>query len=203
MLKVFGHPTSTCTRKVLMTLAETSTPFEMNIVDLGKGDHKREPHIGRQPFGRVPALEDDGYALFESRAICRYLSKKRGAHLLPSDARALGRMEQWISVETSEFTPHAMKFIYQYVFKRPQEAAVLDAAGNALEATCGVMDVQLAATPFIAGSEFSLADICYMPYLEYAMGTPARESLSKFVHLSEWWTRISARPTWLTVAGRG
>jgi len=185
-----------------MTLAETSTPFEMSIVDLSQGEHKREPHIRRQPFGRIPVLEDDGYALFESRAICRYLNQKRNARLLPSEARALGKVEQWISVESSEFSPHAMKFIYQHVFKRPQDAAVLETATKALETTCGVMDGQLAATPFIAGSEFSLADICYMPYLEYVMGTPARDILSKFSHLSSWWSRISARPTWLKVAGR-
>ena len=49
MLKIFGHPASTCTRKVLMTLAETNTPFEMNVVDFAKNEHKAEAHLRRQP----------------------------------------------------------------------------------------------------------------------------------------------------------
>src|SRR5687767_6863022 len=120
MLKIFGHPMSTCTRKVLMTLAETNTPHEIVTVDLGTAEHKKEPHRGRQPFGRVPALDDDGFALYESRAMIRYLNDRASGSLVPSDARARAKMEQWISIETSEFTPHAMKFIYEHVFKRPQ-----------------------------------------------------------------------------------
>ena len=56
-MKIFGHPMSTCTRKVLMTLAETSTPYDFVLVDFAKGEHKQAPHTQRQPFGQVPALE--------------------------------------------------------------------------------------------------------------------------------------------------
>src|SRR5690349_14977774 len=101
MLTVYGHPMSTCTRKVLMTLAENEMPFEMSVVDFATGAHKKEPHISRQPFGRIPAIDDDGFQLFESRAICRYLDEKGGNKLVPSDAKARAKMEQWISIETS------------------------------------------------------------------------------------------------------
>ncbi len=47
-MKVYGHPMSTCTRKVLMTLAETNTPYEFTLVDFAKGEHKQEPHTARQ-----------------------------------------------------------------------------------------------------------------------------------------------------------
>src|SRR5258708_4859933 len=125
MLKIYGNPLSTCTRKVLMTLAETSTPFEMT----------------------------------ESRAMSRYINQKAGGQLVPSDLKAAAKVEQWISIETSEFSGHAMKFVYEYAFKRPQEASVLEGARKTLETTCSVMDRQLAQTPFVAGATFSLADI--------------------------------------------
>ena len=73
MLKIFGSPMSTCTRKVLMTLAETNTPYELTTIDFAKGEHKAQPHLGRQPFGQIPAIDDEGFAMFESRAICRYV----------------------------------------------------------------------------------------------------------------------------------
>jgi glutathione S-transferase len=203
MLKLYGNPGSTCTRKVLMTLGETETPFEMHVVDLSKGEHKKEPHMQRQPFGRVPAIDDDGFHLFESRAIMRYLAEKTGSSLIPRDLQARARMEQWISVETSEFTVHAMKFVYEHVFKRPQGAEVLEAAGKTLDHTTKVLDKHLAGSPFIVGKELTLADITFMPYIEYAMMTPAKEILAKHANFMKWWSTISARPTWRKAIGKG
>lgn len=202
MLKIYGNPGSTCTRKVLMTLAETNTPSEMTVIELAKGEHKGEAHMARQPFGRIPVLDDDGFQVFESRAICRYVNEQNAGKLVPSDAKARAKMEQWISIETSEFTPHAMKFVYEYLLKRPQGADALDAAGKALATACGVLDAQLAKTPYLVGDEFTLADICYMPYVEYGMMTPAKEIFEKHPHLMAWWKRVSERPTWQKATGK-
>jgi glutathione S-transferase len=201
-MKIYGHPMSTCTRKVLTTLAETNTPYEFVLVDFAKGEHKQPAHMARQPFGQVPALEDDGFMLYESRAISRYINEKVNGPLIPKDLKERAAMEQWISVETSNFTGPAMKFIYQYIFQRAQDAATLEAATKSLENALSIMDTQLAKSPFIAGNTFSLADICYMPYLEYVMGTPAKELIAKHPHVVAWWNKISERPTWRKVAGR-
>jgi glutathione S-transferase len=95
-----------------------------------------------------------------------------------------------------------MKFIYQHTFKRDVEAKVLEAAGQALDKTLGIMDAQLAKHPYIAGSTFTLADICYMPYLEYVMASPAKEIVAKHPNVSAWWTKISDRPSWRKVTDR-
>ena len=202
MLKIFGNPMSTCTRKVLMTLAENETPYELTVVDLGKGEHKAASHLARQPFGQVPTVDDDGFTFFESRAICRYVNEKVSGKLVPSDLKARALMEEWISIETSNFTPHAMKFIYHYAFKRNQDDAVLEAAGKGLDVAFGVMETQLAKTPYLAGDQFTLADVCFMPYLEYAMASPVKEQLAKYPHVSAWWNKISERATWKKTAGR-
>jgi glutathione S-transferase len=202
MIKLYGHPASTCTRKVLMTLAETKTPYEMNVVEFATGDHKKAPHVNRQPFGQVPALDDDGFGFFESRAMCRYVNEKVDGSLIPKDIKARALMEQWISIETSNFTPHAMKFIYDVVFQRKQEPAVLEAAAKGLETALGIMDARLAKSPFLAGPEFSLADVCFMPYFEYGMMTPAKAIVAKFPHVSAWWSKVSERPTWQKAIGK-
>jgi glutathione S-transferase len=202
MITIYGNPMSTCTRKVLMTLAETSTPYEMVVIDFAKGQHKQETHLRHQPFGRIPALDDGGFEMFESRAMCRYINDRSNGKLVPSDVKGRARMEQWISIETSEFTPNAMKFIYNYTFHRPQEPAVLEAAATALELTASVMEKQLTQTPFLAGPEFTLADVSFMPYLEYVMPTPAKEIFAKYPHTVSWWNRIAERPTWRKVAGK-
>ncbi len=201
MIKLYGSPRSTCTRKVLMTLHETSTPFELNVVDLPKGEHKKEPHVLRQPFGRIPAIDDDGFEMFESRAIARYIAEKAGSPLVPRDLKARAKMEQWISVETSELSVHAMKFVYEHVFKRPQDPAVLEAAGKALAHTLGVMVRHLAKTPFMSGADFTLADVSLMPYFEYVMQSPAKELFTPHESVMAWWKKVSERPAWRKVVG--
>lgn len=200
-MKLYGHPVSTCTRKVLMTLAETNTPYEMVVVDFAKGEHKQPPHMARQPFGQVPAIDDDGVQLYESRAIARYINEKVRGKLVPGDLVGRARMEQWISVETSNFTPAAMKYVYNDFFKRPQSDEVMSNAEKQVSTALGVMDAQLAKHPYFAGDQFSLADICFMPYVEYGMKTKLKDVLSKYPNVMAWWKRVSERPTWHKVTG--
>lgn len=201
-MKIYGHPMSTCTRKVLMTLAETNTTYELTTIDFATGEHKKEAHLARQPFGQVPTLDDDGFKMFESRAMCRYINEKAKGSLMPSDLRGRALAEQWISIETSNFSGAAMKFIYQHVFQRPQTEETIKTATQQLETALGVLDRQLATTAYLAGDGFSLADICFMPYLEYVMGTPAKEVVARHPNVAAWWGRISERPTWKKAVGR-
>ena len=121
---------------------------------------------------------------------------------MPSDLKGRALMEKWIGIETSNCTPHAMKFIYHHTFKNPQDEAVLAAAGKGLDAAFTVMEAQLAKTPYLAGDSFTLADVCFMPYIDYAMGSPVKEQLAKYPHVSAWWNKVSERPTWQKTAGR-
>lgn len=201
-MKVYGHPMSTCTRKVLTTLIETGTPFDVVLLDFTKGEHKQTAHLARQPFGQMPVLDDDGFELYESRAICRYLDEKANGPLRPGDVRGRARMEQWISIEMCDFSPAAMKPIFHHVFHAPQDAAVLAAATATLATALDVMDARLGGTPYFAGDRFSIADICFMPYVEYLMATPVKETIEAHANVAGWWTRVSERPSWQRVSGR-
>jgi glutathione S-transferase len=202
MIQLYGSPGSTCTRKVLTALQETNTPYQLNLVDLAKGEHKQEPHLSRQPFGQIPVIEDDDVRLFESRAICRYISAKANDQLVPVTIRDRALMDQWSSVEQSNFAPHAMKFIYHYVFKRPQEPALLEAAEAALNKAFAALSTPLATSTFVVGDKFTLADIGYMPYLEYLERSPINDKLPQYPHVAAWWGRLRERDSWRKVAGR-
>jgi glutathione S-transferase len=201
MLKLFGSPVSTCTRKVLATLNETKTPFDFVAIDFAKGEHKAPPHLARQPFGQVPALDDDGFKMYEARAMARYIDAKAGGLLTPQDLQGRARMEQWISVETENFSSHAMKFIYHSVFKREQTPEVLTKAGAALDVAFGVMERQLGETPYLAGQTLSIAEYCYAPYLEYLPATPAAAKLDAYPHVKKWWAAVRERPAWRKIIG--
>lgn len=205
-MKIYGNPMSTCTRKVLTVFAEKGVKPEFVTVELN-GEHKQEPHLSRQPFGQVPALEDDGFALFESRAMCRYVDQQLpGARLVPADAKAAATVEQWISVESANFTPHAMKIIYGALLEPmrglPVNTAKIEEGRKALETTLGIMEKQLQKNPFIAGSEFTLADICYMPYIEYLYACKNGDIIDAHPAVAKWWKGVSDRKSWQIATGK-
>ena len=199
MIQVYGTARSTCSRKVLTALYETNTPYELNVIDFSKREHKQDPHLSRQPFGQIPAIDDEGFKLFESRAILRYLSAMNGDMLTPSTVKERALMDQWASVEQSNFSPSAMKFIYHHTFNRPQEPAVLEAALATLTTCFTALSVPLARHPYLSGEKFSLADIGYMPYLQFLKDTPVNEKLQLFPEVVAWWDRLRARDSWLKV----
>jgi glutathione S-transferase len=207
-MKIYGNPASTCTRKVLALFAEKNIKPELVTIDFAKGEHKSPEHMKRQPFGQVPALEDDGFWLYESRAMCRYLDEKLGGtKLVPTDLKARALMEQWMSVETSNFTPHAMKIIYGSVFEpmwygKPFNQAKVDEGKAGLVAALDVMEAQLSKTPFIAGNEFTLADICFMPYIEYMYLGKQGDVIEARAPIAKWWKGISDRRSWQVATGK-
>lgn len=205
-MKVFGHPMSTCTRKVLAVLAEKGHEAEFVLVDLMKGEHKQPAFLARHPFGVVPALEDDGFVLYESRAIIRYLDAKlSGPKLTPTDLRAFGLMEQWIGVEQSYFTPHVMKAVMERMFApmrgaTPNEEAIVQGVADASKAL-DVLERALEGQEYLVGS-FSLADISYAPYLEYFVVAGGADAVGSRPNVSAWWKRVSGRPSWQKALGK-
>ncbi len=206
-MKVFGHPASTCTRKVLCTLAEKGAPFEFVTVDITKGEQRSPEHLARQPFGVVPALDDDGFALYESRAIVRYLDATLpGVSLTPADAKARALMEQWISVEHSYFSPHAMKAVLNIWYasmqgKEPDGEVIAKGLADSTRAL-DVLEKNLAGKDYLVGA-FSLADISYAPYLQYLEDMRIDAIVTERPNVLAWWKRVSARPAWQKAIGKG
>ena len=114
VLKLYGASLSSCTRRVAIVLHEKKVPFEFHPIDFSKGEHKAPAHVAKQPFGQVPYIDDDGFVLFESRAIARYLALKyagQGTPLIPSpsDIQKTAKFEEAASIEWAAFEPYAGK----------------------------------------------------------------------------------------------
>lgn len=206
-MKLYGHPMSTCTRKVLAIFAEKGVAPDFQLVDFAKGEHKQPPHLERQPFGQIPAIEDDGFMLYESRAILRYLDGKlEGTSFTPSDAKARASMEQWISVEASNFSPVAMKIVWERLlnpmFGKPTNEETVEKARVDLAKVIAILDTQLAKTPYLAGAEPTLADISYLPYIEYLFASNAGDLITSAPNVARWWKVMSERPAWQKAIGK-
>jgi glutathione S-transferase len=208
MMKVYGHPWSINTRKTLMTLAEKGHEAELVLVMIPKGEQKLPEHLARHPFGKIPVLDHDGFVLCETRAINRYLDcTLAGPALTPEDARGAARVDQWINVADSYFVPHAHPLIVESLFRRylggEQDKKTIEAGRQAIGPALDVLDRCLADNAYLAGSAFSLADIHYMPYLEYMAQVGEAAPIQRRAHLAGWWERVSGRPTWQRVARTG
>ncbi|KAG5643796.1 hypothetical protein DXG03_009619 [Asterophora parasitica] len=120
VLKLVGSPSSTCGKRVAIVLLEKGVPFELVPINLSKGEHKTPEYLEKQPFGQVPYIDDDGFILYESRAIARYIETKyagQGPQLIPTDPKARALFEQAASIETFHFDPPASSAVYEKVFK--------------------------------------------------------------------------------------
>ena len=205
-MKLYGHPMSTCTRKVLTVLAEKGQQAEFVMVDLMKGEQKNAENVARQPFARVPAIEDDGFRLYESRAIMRYLDEKLpGTKLQPADAKDRALMDQWISVEHSYFSPSAMKIVFELVFHKmagkTPDMDIVKAGREGVERAFDVAEKTLAHQDYLGGKTFSLADIDWMPYVQYLFAAEQGDLVTSRPGIKAWWERVSSRPSWKKVAG--
>lgn len=207
-MKVYGHPASTCTRKLLTTLAEKGQTAELVMVDIMKGHGRSPEHLARQPWGQVPVFEaDDGWQMIESRAIIRYLDATLpGASLTPSDAREKAKMDEWMSIEQSNFTPSVMKILGQLLFAKwrgeePQMSIVEDGRAGVRKAVA-VLEKRLEGREYLAGGQFSLAEISFMPYIEYLFMCGEGALISESRNTAAWWSRCSERASWQQVRAK-
>lgn len=207
-MKIYGHPWSINTRKVLMALAEKHQQAELALVMIPKGEHKRPEHIALHPFGKVPALQDGDFVLYETQAINRHIDRTLpGPALVPASAREAAWVDQWVGVVDAYFAPNAQPFIVETLFRRylggePNQSTI--AAGRAgMQPPLDAADRWLAERPFFAGEQLSLADIHWLPYVEYLTRIGAADLIAARKHFAAWWERTSNRDTWRQVARSG
>ncbi|RKH46237.1 glutathione S-transferase family protein [Corallococcus llansteffanensis] len=202
-MKVYGNPMSTCTRKVLTVLAEKGREAEFTNIDLMKGEQKSPEHVARQPFGVVPAFEtDDGFMMYESRAIIRYLDRTLpGTSLTPTDPRAYALMEQFMAVEQSYFSGPAMKIVMER-FRGTNDEANVAKGREGIKRPLEVIDAALAKQPFLAGKDFTLAEVTWAPYMDYLMAMGEQGLIGQYKNVMAWWDRVANRPSFKKAVGR-
>jgi glutathione S-transferase len=116
VFKLHGVARSGCAQRVLVVLKEKNVPYELIRVDYLAKEHKGPAYLANQPFGQMPYIDDDGFILFESRAICKYIAQKyrnSGTPLIPDekDLKATALFEQASSVEQNNFNAFVVGII--------------------------------------------------------------------------------------------
>ena len=169
-IKLHYHPLSTYSRRVRIALAEKQIPHELVLVDMPARRHREPPYLSLNPYGRVPTLEEDGFVLFESTAILDYLeaTHPRPA-LVPADARGRALVDMHIKLCDLQLSRHAGTIIFpkRFLPKEKWNNAAMAEAKAEIEKHFAILDKQLAGKTYLVADEFSLAEVCYTPFLEF------------------------------------
>ena len=208
---VYSVPGSPYGRAVLATLEEKGAAYR--LAPLAPGDAKSEPHLSRHPFGRVPVLEHDGFSLYETQAILRYLDRAlpRPA-LTPAELRAAARMDQvmnicdWYLFQGVANVIGFQRIIRPRLLGLPTDEMAITQAMPRAHAVFNEFSRLLGAKPHFARDTLSLADLLVAPQLDFLRSTPEWSPLTAAIpNLVRWLDLVTARPsfqatTWERVA---
>ena len=200
-IKLYNFPRSGHAHRAELMLSLLQLPTELIFVDLAKGEHKTPEFLALNPFGQVPALEDQGVVLTDSNAILVYLAHKYGqGRWLPADPVGAAKVQRWLSVAAGPIA---------FGVARARLITVFGAAYNAEEVIAyshvwlKVIDQELAKADYLVGDEPTIADVSAYSYIAHA--PEGNVSLEDYANVRAWLARIEALPGFVgmprTVAG--
>jgi glutathione S-transferase len=195
MLKIWGRNTSINVQKVMWAIGELGLPYER--VDIGGpfGKNNEPAYLAMNPNGLVPTLEEDGFILWESNSIVRYLAAKYGAGTLePKDLRDRASASRWMDWQLSVTAPTIHPLFWGLIRTPPEkrDPAKINEAKDKTTATMKILDAQLSKTAFVAGDAFSMGDIpVALTAYRYRKLVPDRGGLD---NLERWYAGMEQRP---------
>jgi len=208
-LKFYGMSVSPSAQRVLMTFAELGvTDFEFIEINVMKGEHKQPSYLAIHPWGKIPLLDDDGYLLYESRAICRYLCLKyaekntKGLMPSPADLKAYGHFEQACSLEQICFDEPTQALWYEKQIKGLKglgsaNEAMVKQYVTAIDENLGVYEQILSKQKYLAGDLFTLADLFHIPHVDRMYNEwGCADVMNKYPTVADWSRRIQNRDSW-------
>jgi glutathione S-transferase len=181
-------------QKVMWCIAELGIEFERFDAGEGFGVTGTPEYRAMNPNGRVPTIDDDGFVLWESNAIVRYLAARHGlGTLCPEDPRRRADADRWMTWQSATVGRN-MRGLIHLMFNPPPEARDPVAAAPMVDVALGhwsILDAQLAGRAFILGDEFTMADI---PMGAYALRWFAMDiARPAMPNLEAWYGRLQER----------
>jgi glutathione S-transferase len=200
MLKIWGRANSSNVKKVTWLCEEIGLPYERIDAGLAYGVVNTPEYRKLNPNGLVPTIDDDGFILWESNAIVRYLAAKHAAGTLwPTDLRVRADADRWMDWCATTLAP-AFIPIFMAMVRTPPEKRNPQAIEDSTKKTAEVLarlDAALAGRNFVLGDQFSMADIAFGGIV-WLVNNVAFDR-PKLANFDAWYARISARPAFRKV----
>jgi glutathione S-transferase len=201
MIKLYTFPPSTNSRKVRIALLEKGLEFERVNVDLSKREQKNPEYLKIHPFGQIPALDDEGFVIYDSTVINEYLEDEYPyPPLMPSDSEGRARARLMEDFRDTHFNPYFVHIIQET--RKPEGERDEQRIQNAkAEITKGLdrIEGELQDREYLAGP-FSLADVAFMSNLELLDRFSIPVDANKYKKTVAWIDRLKARPSFAASA---
>ncbi|MEK6244391.1 MAG: glutathione S-transferase [Pseudomonadota bacterium] len=195
MLKIWGRANSVNVKKALWCLEELALPYDRVDAGMQYGVVNTPEYRRMNPNGLVPTLEEDGFILWESHSIIRYLSAKHGKGVLwPMDERTRAVANQWMDWTFSFQT--VFRDVFWGLVRTPPEQRDMKLIGEKQKKAgemLGMLDSALAGKHYVAGT-FSMGDIPIGCHVQLWMRLPIERP--KQPNLEGWFERLCARPAY-------
>lgn len=194
-IRLWGRLSSINVRKAVLTLQLLGLPFER--IDAGGpfGVVRTPEYLARNPNALVPLLDDDGFELWESNVIVRYLAARYGNDsLYPRDLRARFDAERWMDWQQATLNPAGRDAFLQLIRIAPAERnpGLVDASISATERLWDLLESQLSGRHFIAGDALTIADLPVACEMHRWRGLPLAWRARP--RLDAWYQRMLALP---------
>lgn len=172
MLKLYGADLSAPSNKVRMVANKLGIEYEYVLVELRNKQHQEQWFLDINPVGKIPVIDDEGFILFESDAIIKYLAQKEKSDLYPSELKKRALIDQWMDFTNIHIGGAMSKVLFNRIFAKfahvEQDERSLQEGLNFLHRFLPVVDNQLKTNLYLAGEIFSLADISLLATLDPA-----------------------------------
>jgi glutathione S-transferase len=199
---LYGPVYSTYARTARLALEEKGAAYELHEVDTLNGANQKAEHLARHPWGKVPVIDHDGFSLFETAAITRYVDDVfPGENLQPGDPEKRARMNQICAIlDNYGWNPMVIQVFVQAIIVplkggTPDRAIISEAM---LQAQLVLKTIEGLAEggEFLCGSAISLADLHLVPILDYFVRSEdGSAALKQYPKISSWWQKTEQRPT--------
>jgi glutathione S-transferase len=192
MLKIWGRDTSSNVMKVVWTCAEIGLPFERYDVGGPYGGNDTPDYLALNPNGLVPTIDDDGFVLWESHSIVRYLAAKHD-RLLPHGLQARADAERWMDWQLTVLGPAYVPIFFQLVRTPAAERsqAVIDTAIEKSAKGFEILEKRLEGRSYLCGDQLTVADIPYAAILHRWFTLEFRRP--SFPNVEGWYRRLCER----------
>jgi glutathione S-transferase len=201
-MKLYYNPFSPNSRRALMAAIQLGVPVERVLVDIRKGEQKRPEYLKLNPNGKVPTLDDDGYVLWESRAIMMYLADKTSGHrLYPQELRARADVNHWLFWDAVHFSPAVQvlgfeRFVKAMLGMGGPDPKEVERGERLLAPLLPLLDGHLEGRSWICGDGLTIADLS----IATPLITADRAQIALPPNVKAWFARVQDLDAWKQTA---
>ncbi len=199
MIELYTHATPNG-HKISIMLEELGLAYRIHLVDMLKNEQLTPEFLAINPNNKIPAIVDPTgpggapLTVWESGAILIYLAEKTASPLLPATGAARYQVLQWLMFQMAGVGPMFGQAGHFTLYAQEKVPYGMERYSRESHRLLGVMNQALSSRPYIAGDDYSIADIAIYPWTNSALRIPTIGNFDAWPAVARWRERIAARP---------